>query len=141
LECVLLAHAGACRRARAQHNLLIDRAPHSTLTYLASDITGRHEYAHTHGARRPNHRGEADDLPAHTLTTSPIAALPGGVGEDGGPAWHVPGDMLFDESDWDREYLRQVGGSHTITHDSRPRLTTTAYMQQCGERRPTAVHW
>jgi hypothetical protein len=121
---------------RAQHNLLIDRAPHALLTYIASDVTGEHECLP--GRRRPNHRGEMDDIASHTLASGPNPTL---TGEEAHAAWYAPGEEGHDPNVWDPEYLEQVGGGHRVGKDSQVRRNTTDYMKLIRLTRPTRVHW
>ena len=96
-------------------------------------------------ARQANHRGDLENLAAHTLLTSSNAWLPGEEANDSafpaGLKYKTPDGVEHEPSLYDPDYLRQQSAGHRKSDDCATRLATTQHMKAVGIQRPTPVHW
>ena len=125
------------------HNMGVDRGRYGKAMVHTPDLTGKPD--HGTRARQANHRGEFDNVAAHTLLTSPNHWLHGdeanGNAFPAGERYKTPDGVEHQPSLYDPEYLRQQGAGHRKSDDCATRLATTQHMKAMQVQRPTAVHW
>lgn len=116
----------------------MDNGTYRKLTYYPTDVTGHPDFAGAGVPSRPNHRGDAEGVAAHTLLSSENKWLSKAEQES---AWYPPGHPQHDEKLWDPIFVKQAKKGHTLSDDSAPRKSTTAWMETEGVTRPKRVHW
>ena len=125
------------------HNMGVDRGKYGKVMVHTPDMTGKPEQGER--ARQANHRGDLENLAAHTLLTSPNAWL---LGEEAngnafptGLKYKTPDGVEHEPSLYDPEYLRQQSAGHRKSDDCATRQATTLHMKTMKIQRPTPVHW